>query len=195
MTVIDLIERAEETSPPFSEEALALEFAKAHAGKLRYVAAWGKWLFWDGKRWRFDETREVFSQARAICRRAANILNKPARAKAIATAKTRAAVVSLVSEDRRLVATADQWDVDPWLLNTPGGVVDLRTGIMRPHSADDYMTKITEVAPGGDCPRFKKFLLRISDGVTELVKYLQRMLGYSLTGVTIGHLRDIAMRA
>ena len=30
--------------------------------------------------------------------------------------------------DRRHAATVDQWDADPWLLNTPGGVVDLRTG-------------------------------------------------------------------
>ena len=40
---------------------------------------------------------------------------------------------SLARADRRLAATVDQWDADPWLLNTPDGVVDLKTGGCRPH--------------------------------------------------------------
>jgi putative DNA primase/helicase len=78
----------------------------------------------------------------------------------------------------------DIWDADPWLLNTPDGVVDLRTGKLRPHSSGDFMTKITTVGPGGDCPRFKQFMSEIMAGDEEMVAFIQRVLGYCLTGDT-----------
>src|SRR5215472_1134863 len=168
--------------PVFSEESLALRFAGAHADKLRYVAEWGKWFRWTGNRWEEEKTRYVFDLARSICRDAASACNKKREAKTLASAKTRAAIVSLVSEDRRIAATIDQWDTDLWLLNTPGGVVDLRTGTLRPHRPEDYMSKITAVAPGGDCPQFMGFLDTITAGDKAFQKYLQRMLGYTLTG-------------
>ena len=70
----------------------------------------------------------------------------------IASRKTIAAVEQLAKADTRLAATTDQWDSDPWLLNTPGGTVDLHTGQIHPHKPTDYCTKITAVAPGGECP-------------------------------------------
>ncbi len=105
----------------------------------------------------------------------------------IASAKTVAAVERLAKADRRHAATVDQWDAMPWLLNTPDGVVDLRTGQMHRHRPDDYMTKITAVAPGADCPLWDKFLATITDGDTELQAFLQRFAGYCLTGITREH--------
>ncbi len=169
-------------APAFSEEALALEFATRHAGDLRYVAQWGKWYRWDGTRWTEDKTRQIFDLARHVCREAAIRANRAA--KTIASAKTRAAVVSLGSEDRRLAATMEQWDTNPWLLNTPGGIVDLRTGAMRPAQPDDYMTMMTAATPGGSCPLWHKFLQTVTGGDTSLQKYLQVASGYSLTGST-----------
>jgi putative DNA primase/helicase len=169
-------------APEFSEEALALEFAKRHADELRHVAAWNRWFIWDGTRWQMDETRKVFSLARTLCREMAAAINKPGERRRVASAKTRAAVVSLAGEDRRLAATINQWDADPWLLNTPGGVVDLRTGAMRAHRIEDYMTKITAVAPDGDCPRWKKFIAKVTGGDETLAAYLARICGYALTG-------------
>jgi hypothetical protein len=126
--------------PPFSDEDLALRFAARHAADTRYVANWGQ---------------------RTLCRdAAAECKNRRAR-KGIASAKTVAAVVSLARADRRLAATIDQWDRDPWLLNTPEGTVDLRTEKIRAHRPKDYLTKITAVGPHGDCPRFKAFLVCI----------------------------------
>jgi putative DNA primase/helicase len=178
-----------EIAPAFSEEALALTFAACHASELRYVAKWGKWLIFDGMCWKFDEKRQTFSLARALCREAGNATNKDREAKAIASAKTRAAVVALAGEDPRLAATVDQWDLDPWLLNTPGGVVDLRTGKLREHDAADYMTKMTAVAPDVSCPTplWTKFLKRVTDDDVELQKYLARVSGYALTGLTSEH--------
>jgi putative DNA primase/helicase len=97
------------------------------------VAAWNKWLRWDGARWCFDDTLHAFNSARQICREAAAECNKPKTGAVLASAKTVAAVERLAKADRRLAATVNQWDMDAWLLNTPGGVVDLRTGRSRPH--------------------------------------------------------------
>ena len=98
-----------------------------------------------------------------------------------------AAVERLAKADRHHAAIADQWDADPWLLNTPSGVVDLRTGEIRDHRLDDYMTKITAVAPAGECPLWRSFLHRITKADTELQAFLQRFAGYCLTGITREH--------
>ena len=140
------------SAPPFSEEALALELLDRHGGEARYVAAWNKWLLYDGRCWRFDEKKRVFTFSRKLCRSAAMAVNKAAEAKRIASAKTVMAVVTLAQSDPKIAAGVDQWDADPWLLNTPGGVVDLRTGAIRKHRAEDYMTKITAVTPDASCP-------------------------------------------
>jgi putative DNA primase/helicase len=174
----------DDVAPPFSEEAMALDFAQRHADDLRYVDKWKRWLVWDGHLWRFDEKRLSFSFAREICRETALHVNHAKEGKSVASAKSRAAVVSLASEDHRLVATFDQWDADPWLLNTPGGVVDLRTGAMRAVRRTDYMTKSTAVAPGGECPLWHQFLDRVTDNDAELKQFLQRVSGYALTALT-----------
>ena len=68
--------------------------------------------------------------AKALCHQAASG-RTDAEARRIASAKTVAGVLTLAAADRRIAATVDQWDVDPWLLNTPAGVIDLRTGKTR----------------------------------------------------------------
>jgi putative DNA primase/helicase len=173
--------------PEFSDDALALQFAELHADHLRYVHTWGKWYSWDKTRWSSDETLQTYDRVRETCRSAST--KKEKLASLLASAKTVAAVERLSRSDRRLAATIDQWDVDKWILNTPTGVVDLRTGRQRQHCAEDYLTKITAVAPDAACPTptWLAFLNRVTGGKSELVDFLQRMAGYSLTGETIEH--------
>jgi putative DNA primase/helicase len=175
---------AQGEAPPFSDEALALTFAERHADDLRFVALWNKWLRWDGKCWRFDDTVLAFDCARALCREFAARAKNQKLAFGVAGAKKVAAVATLARADRRLAATAEQWDADRWLLNTPEGVVDLRSGTMRPHLREDYCSKMTAVGPRGDCPLFKAFLARIMAGDETLVAFLRRVFGYCLTGDT-----------
>ena len=105
----------------------------------------------------------------------------------IATAQTVAAIERLARADRRHAATVEQWDADPWLLNTPGGTVDLRTGKLHRHQSGQYLTKITGASPGNDCPLWRCFLDRVTDGNYELQAFLQRVIGYCLTGSTREH--------
>jgi putative DNA primase/helicase len=108
-------------------------------------------------------------------------------AAAVASAKTVAAVANLARADRRLAATVEQWDADPWMLNTPRGLVDLRTGIPGPSERTAFASKITAVGPSDDCPRWQQFLNDVTAGDDELQRFLQRVVGYSLTGITREH--------
>ncbi len=118
--------------PAASDEALALGFAARHAEDVRYVAAWGRWHVWDAWRWRRDETLEVRDKVRALCREGTEACDSRREAAGVASARTVSAVERLAQADRRLAATVEQWDSDPWLLNTPRGVYDLRSGLSRP---------------------------------------------------------------
>jgi putative DNA primase/helicase len=105
--------------PAYSEEALALRFAERHERDMRFLAARGKWLFWAGTHWEFDDTLACYDKARAVCREAAAKCSKPGIASTIASAKTVAAVERLARADRRLAATIDHWDAQPDIFNTP----------------------------------------------------------------------------
>ena len=181
------LEQAAARAPEFSDESLALKFSARHLDNLRHVAVWNKWLVWDGTIWRFDDTMHVFNLSRAICRETAVQCNKAGTARAVASAKTVAAAVSLSRADRRLASTVDQWDVDPWLLNTPDGVVNLKSGKLRDHRREDYLTKITAVGPNDGCPQWLEFMRRVTDGDGDLEAFIQRMVGYTFTGVTREH--------
>jgi putative DNA primase/helicase len=175
--------------PRFSEEALALRFSQKHEGELRYVAGWGRWMCWDGTRWREDDTLAVFDRCRAICRRASTECGdaKERAAMKIAAAQTVAAIERLARADRRHAAVVDQWDANPLVLNTPGGTVDLRTGKLHGHEREQYLTKMTAAAPGKDCLLWRCFLQRVTDGDFELQEFLRRVIGYCLTGSTREH--------
>lgn len=170
-----------------TEDALALSFTRRYHRDWRYVAAWGRWLVWDGQRWRTEETLAATDLIRSVCRQTAGRADNPKVAAKLASASTVGGVERLARADRRHAATTDEWDADPWLLNTPGGVVDLKTGRMRPHERADRMTKITTATPSGDCPTWKQFIDEVTGGDKELQAYLQRMVGYALTGSTQEH--------
>ena len=170
--------------PEYSDDALALEFTRCHGDHLRYVAPWGKWLRYDGARWEEDRTTRVFDLARSVCRDASLCVPERKLGRLIASAKTVAAVEKLARSDPRHAILPEQLDADPFTLNTPGGTVDLRTGQLRPHRREELLTKITAVAPDHDADdsAWLRFLADITRGDVELENYLQRLLGYCLTG-------------
>jgi putative DNA primase/helicase len=189
-TLRNVIDKNAFTRPPaYSDEALALRFAERHSGERRYVATFGKWFLYDGMRWRLDDTLETTHLVRQICREAAAECRKKHVSVSLASASTVTAVERLARSDRRLAATAEQWDTNLWVLNTPTGLVDLRTGELCPHRADHFVTKLTGAAPDKTCPiaTWLKFLDRVCGGDTELIAFLRRMAGYALTGATSEH--------
>jgi len=174
-------------TPGITESELAGGFVSRHAGRWRYVAEWGHWLEFDGCCWRQEKTQEALDLAHEICRQtaAAEPRMSESERRAVLRASTMNAITRLASADRRIATPADGWDADPWLLNTPGGVVDLRTGDIRPAEATDRMTKIAGATPIGECPTWLAFLDRVTNRDHEVQSYLQRFSGYCLTGKTI----------
>jgi len=180
-------EEPDENAVWATDDALALSFTRRYALDWRYCAQWGKWLVWTGSRWQPDETLLVTHLMRQVCREASLKANAHRLAAKLASSSTVSGVERLARSERRHAATSAEWDGGPWLANTPGGVVDLRTGRLRPHDRADRMTKITTATPNGACPRWLAFLSDITRGDAELITYLQRVVGYCLTGVTSAH--------
>lgn len=181
-------------APQFSEESMALAFTRRHADRVRYVPKFNKWFIYNGKRWAEDERLQTYSYAREVVRETAMLASDASSTRSgqsirIASAKSTYAIVNLASKDQRLSATVDQWDADDWLLNTPSGVIDLRTGEEREHRPEDYMQKITAVAADHNMVPviWHEFLNRSTGEKPELQSYLQRMAGYMLTGQTRDH--------
>lgn len=168
-----------------SEDALALTFCEAYPLQ-RYVAAWSKWLVFDGTRWRLDSTLHVFDRIRAHVRQAIGD-DDNSQARALAKAQTIAGIERLAKSDRRYAATVDQWDTNLWILNTPGGVVDLRTGTRVAHDPTGYCTKLTGATPIGECPTWLHFLDGVTGGDRDYQSFLQRVAGYAATGSTTEH--------
>ena len=182
-----------------SEVWLAQEFVDRFGGKLRWVPNLGKWTVWDGKAWRPDELGWVSSLARKCCTEIADVVARqgtsPAEqraaltaAKSISSSKTIDAVIKLAKSDRRVVISAEKFDTDPWILATPNGIVDLKTGELMPSDPDRECSKLAAVSPSNTpATEWRRFLNEACGGDKQLVGYLQRLAGYCLTGSTQEH--------
>jgi len=98
---------------------------------------------------------------------------------------TRHASVALAAMERSVAALREQFDQDPWLFSVANGTLDLRTLKLRPHRREDMLTKITSVTynPDAKCPRWLQFMDELFPRQPEMIEFLQRSLGYTLTGV------------
>lgn len=93
-------------------------------------------------------------------------------------------VKATLTEARPMVEIdVKQLDADGYLLNTPGGAVDLRTGRIKPNAPGDLCTKITTVAPDtANAEIFAAFMERVTVGDRELERYLQEVAGMCAVG-------------
>lgn len=177
------------THEPFdvTEDAIALQFSKFHAD-IRWCQDWSKWLVWNGTVWSVDRTVYVYDEIRAFCRNSSEwIAKQDAEKKKFCSASFVAAVEKLCKSDRRYAVTPDQFDTDDWIINTPLGLANLRSGAMAASNSDNYCRKITAVGPGTICRRWREFLTEVTDGDPDLISYLQHVARYCLTGSTREH--------
>jgi putative DNA primase/helicase len=176
---------------PFSDDNIAWRFAVEHRNRLRFTSELNRWNIFDGMHWGPDRVLQAFDLARTACRtEAAKVDGKhKGLRRQLSSARMVMAVVKLAQAAAPLATTSEQWDRDPWLLATPGGTVDLHTGIMRPNNPADFITRITAVtpAPAGSRPPelWTNFLRGITSGDRNLEDFLGRMYGYSLTASVI----------
>ncbi len=180
----------------FTDAWNAKRLVARHGGELRYCHPWRRWLVWDGKCWKKDDVGEVYRRAkdtvRAIYAEAAGAA-VDAEAKRLSAWASRSlakprldAMIALAESEEGIPVLPDQLDADPWLLNCENGTIDLRTGKLRPHDPADLITKLAGACydPGAKAPTWLAFLDRIMAGSECMIQFLQRAVGYSLTGDT-----------
>jgi putative DNA primase/helicase len=171
----------------------AERFVDMHGDRARWSPARKMFLFYDGKRWRWDECGEVLKlaqkTARGIYKDAAGEPDQAKQreiAKFAVSSQNEGRINGMLSQAKPHVAVRlEELDADPWLINCQNGTLDLRSGKLKNHSPTDRITKIAPVDydPSAECPRFKSFLkeVLIEDAVISFVK---RYTGYSATGIT-----------
>ena len=174
----------------------AERLAWSHGSDLRYCHLWNKWLIWDGARFALDDCGVIATRAKSTVRsiygEAATEADDKRREAIVKHAKSSesssriTAMAGLTQSEPGVPVRPSALDLDPWLLNCANGTVDLRTGQLTPHDRADLMTKMaaTSFDSTATCPRFLAYLDQIMGGDADLVRFLQRALGYSLTGVT-----------
>ena len=179
---------------PLTDTGLAERFALQHGDNVRYCHQWAKWLAWDGTRWKIDDQGAVDQlakqTARSILREAADERDDDRRealvnfAKSAESAAKRDAMLKLARSEPPIPITPDALDKDPWIFNCPNGKLDLHTAQLCEHRHEDYVTKLcpVEYHPNALCPTWLAALDRIFSGDSELIDFLQRFVGHSLTG-------------
>lgn len=181
----DMVDGSPYDPPPTSytldDHGIIRAFTDRYGGRLRFDHDTGKWLRFEGW-WREERTRRALHLARGI---ATDLAKRDAKqAKALRSYKTWANVEQGARADPAFAVTSDLWNADPMLLGTPGGTVDLRTGKLRKGMPGDYISRVTAVAPGGECPTWLAFLNQALQGDAGAIRLLQQWGGYSLSGDT-----------
>lgn len=177
-----------------SDKGNAEYFCSIYGRDLRYVNDAKKWYVYDGQHWIVDDTNGVERKAKAAIEsmlpKAVKMTDSSKRAELIKHAlKTESArgiesMVRLARSEAGVSCKMDVFDNDRWLLNCINGTVDLRTGVLRDHSREDMITKMVPARydPDAKCPTWDSFLDRIMKSNIELIDFLRRGVGYSLTG-------------
>ncbi|MEU7642080.1 phage/plasmid primase, P4 family [Streptomyces sp. NPDC039016] len=150
-------------------------------GRIRYAAGLG-FYSWDGSVWVRSDVRvrqEIHRMGAAL------VLAGQTQAARGFTMTTR--IDALMTELRSVPTVrvdATDFDNRPDLLAFRNGVVDLRTGRLRPHDMRDMLTYGLDINynPQSLCPRWESFLREIFPGIPEMPPYIQRLIGYGITG-------------
>jgi putative DNA primase/helicase len=183
---------------PFSDTYNARAMVRDHGQDLRYCWPWHKWLVWTGAHWQGDDHGAVRRKAKQTIKRLAryaealdDVTAKALMAhikKSLSTAAIKA-MIEGAQDEPGIPVLPEALDADPWLLNCTNGTLDLQTGTLRPHERADLLTRCIPVAyeAAALCPTWDAFLDRIMAGNQRLIRFLQRAVGYALTGVIREH--------
>jgi P4 family phage/plasmid primase-like protien len=197
------------TVSPCTHVANARRLVAHYQPTLRYVVGVG-WILWTGEFWRPDPTSDaalatgfvadlaqvIAAEAAALYAEAARTTDKAAR-KALYTLAIERGHWAAQSEQATTISAGlklakhallldhERINPDPWLLNCQNGTLDLRTGTLKPHDPADLITHLAPVTydPMATCPTWERFLKEVFAGDHEMVAFMQRAIGWCLTGV------------
>jgi putative DNA primase/helicase len=183
----------------FSDVGNAERLLAMYGENIKYNPIRNKWLVWTGKYWEYDISGKIEILARnCIKELQAQGVSLPKQIGDIDNSKLKEQINKFVlrsESDGRVKAMINQCktqeklviketDKDAYLLNVKNGTLDLKTGKLKKHNKNDFITKSVDVRfdAGAKCPNWIEFLNKIFLGNQELIDYIQKSIGYSLTG-------------
>jgi putative DNA primase/helicase len=183
-----------------TEVGNAATFARLHGSRVRYVPAWNRFLVWKGGRWQPDDQRVVVTEfgkdvGRLWLQKAAEAPSEKARNECIAwgrTSLTARAIHNLVELTRGIGGISidhNTLDADPWLFCVKNGVIDLRTGALRPADPADLITRQAPIAfhPNATAERWDRAMAEWFPDADER-DYVHRLVGAAMVGKQIDHI-------
>lgn len=203
---------------PLTDVGNGRVLARACNGRAAFCRKWDSWLAWDGRRWQQGAALDVENIAKEVvrqryekaCRSLVRLREETSddesakvRLKSVAkvlswcmtseSARHIHAAVDMAKSEPTVAVDADRLDQHRWLFNCVNGTVDLRTGELRPHDPGNWITQLSPVEydDSAIAPRWKEFLSQVFDGKPSVVAWLQKFLGYCLTGSVQEHVLPI----
>ncbi|MCC6976273.1 MAG: bifunctional DNA primase/polymerase [Anaerolineae bacterium] len=189
-----------ENAPNLTDVGNAHRLVGRWGDRIRYVALWKKWLVWDGTRWAQDDTHAIMRAAKdtvqGMYREASELVSDRQRQAYIKWALNSESrgrlenMIALAQSEKRVAIRPEKLDTRDWLLNCKNATVDLQSagasGKFRTYDPDphDLLTRRLDVVydARAKAPHWLKFINRVMGGDQEMIAYLQRAMGYSLTG-------------
>lgn len=191
---IILLDQNDKKLHKFDDTGNAERFVKNYQNIMRYSYIDKSWMFYDGKRWKVDNTGEIkklSDEILEIQRQEIALCEDDEQEKAFLkhlrySRNNKGKTAMLRETEHRVSVLPDEFDKDVDVLNTQNGILDLKTGNLHEHGYDKFLSKIitTEYTEKTDCPKWIQFLHEIFDNDIEVINYIQRAVGYSLTGHT-----------
>lgn len=173
----------------------AERFVAMFKDEVKYCSVYKKWFIWNGKFWEQDEGTIV--EYAIQCVRSiytyADMLPAGDQRKALIQHAMRSEsgnkiklLITLAAGMKDLAIAPDDWDANPWLLNCQNGTINLKTGKLQPFNKADYITRICSASFDENCatPLWDTLLETITKGDADTIRYMQKALGYALTGDT-----------
>jgi putative DNA primase/helicase len=191
---------ADHPAPDFraTETWAAEQFAEQHKNVARFVTDLKQWFVWDGTRWSPDRLDRIVEfvklYVRSLSFLASSIPEDGMRntvakfALSCESANKRHSIESLIRGESTLKITSNYYNTNPWLFNIQNGTIEIdpesKTWKFREHRREDFLSQIADVNydPEAKCPRWDRFLTEVFPGQPEVVRFLQKSIGYSLTG-------------
>ena len=182
----------------------AERWVELHGERFRWHPGRERWCVWTGNRWSLDDGGEAMRSTKDVgdsymlrdavtkARSSADLRRYELHAARSGSAAARSAMLRLAQAEQGMAVPTDQWDADPWSLNVANGALDLRTGRLGGHRPGDYATKLAPATydPDATAPRFERFLEQALPA-NDVRAFVQRSLGYALTGVVREHVLPV----
>ncbi len=198
--VIQTVDEEKMRAYTFDDMGNAERFVDLFGENVRYCYTEKKWYFYNSMRWSVDNLGVILRMAdkcvEAMKAEAKLYLQADEESggdmakkfeKHMKSSRSNKSKKAMLNEiEHHLPILPIQMDRYKMALNTPSGIINLKNGDVKAHNPEYYFTKITSVdcAEAADCLRWLAFLDDIFAGDKDLIRYIQKAVGYSLTGST-----------